>query len=491
MFPNQIRFGKDIANAFRNPKIRSILAVAMTQSGKTGSMLSVIEHVPHDQFFLITGLSSVEWMDQTKSRFPEKYKDRIFHRNQLPTFVKRVKNLSNVLIIIDENQIAFKKDQTIHKCFVEAGIMTNLEARNIRIVHFTATPSNTEDFVNHEFSQVVLMKPDSSYVSAFQLLNDKRILWYKDLCGIDKARADIKERLRKHTELVKQHDDQVKSNKSLKRNTDAILKRQLAIQKKTTKDIDKIQLRIDKTQDLLKKSEYMLEKLVLSSDLDQVNLLIRQNQNALEQLEVSLQESERIKLDSKVKQEEAKKALAESDRILKKLEDDKTLSEDEQLRLVGGPNAKVFDNIREILQYMGPTPKYHIIRTSHSFYHTLTVLHFKRVFKNADFLSDVDMDQVLAKEPKRHTFLFIKEKLRCAKTLIKDHLGVLYERLTDKPQMDTILQGLVGRLTGYHKNKNSVVFSNPDLVKDYKKHWDEQFKHHKTVIPHIMLGTAI
>jgi hypothetical protein len=101
------------------------------------------------------------------------------------------------------------------------------------------------------------------------------------------------------------------------------------------------------------------------------------------------------------------------------------------------------------------------------------------------------MDQVLAKEPKRHTFLFIKEKLRCAKTLIKDHLGVLYERLTDKPQMDTILQGLVGRLTGYHKNKNSVVFSNPDLVKDYKKHWDEQFKHHKTVIPRIMLGTAI
>jgi hypothetical protein len=29
------------------------------------------------------------------------------------------------------------------------------------------------------------------------------------------------------------------------------------------------------------------------------------------------------------------------------------------------------------------------------------------------------------------------------------------------------------------------------LVKDYKKHWDEQFKHHKTVIPRIMLGTAI
>jgi hypothetical protein len=491
MFPNQIRFGKDIANAFLNPKIRSILAVAMTQSGKTGSMLSVIEHVKPEHVFLITGLSSVEWMDQTKSRFPEKYKDCIFHRNQLPTFVKRVKNLSNVLIIIDENQIAFKKDQTIHKCFVEAGIMNDLQLRNIRLVHFTATPSNTEDFVKHPFSQVVLMRPDSSYVSAFQLLKADRIKPYQDLCGIDKARADIKERLRKHTELVKQHDDQVKSNKSLKRNTDIILKRQLMIQKKTHKDIDKIQKNIDKTQDFLKKSEFMLEKLVKEQDLEQVNLLIRQNQNSLQQLEVSLQESEKIRSDSKLKQEKAKKALADSDRILKKLEEDKTLSEDDQLQLVGGPNAAVFENIRAIQPEMGPTPKYHIIRTSHSFYHTLTVLHFKRVFKNADFLSDVDMDELLAKAPKRHTFLFIKEKLRCAKTLIKDHLGVLYERITDKPQMDTILQGLVGRLTGYHKNTNSVVFSNPELVQEYKKHWDEQFKHHKTVIPRIMLGTAI
>ena len=489
MFPNQIRFGKDIANAFLEPKIRSILAVAMTQSGKTGSMLSVIEHVPHEHVFLITGLSSVEWMDQTKSRFPEKYRDHIFHRNQLPTFVKLVKNLSNVLIIIDENQVAFKKDQTIHRSFIEAGIM-DLEARNIRLVHFTATPSNTEDFVNTPFSKVVLMKPDSSYVSAFQLLDQGRILKYKDLCGIDKAQADIKQRILEHSALVKEHDEKVKSHKFLQRKTAVILKNQLALQKKTNANIEKLQLRIEKTLDFLKKSEHMLEKLVLSSDLEQVNLLIRQNQNALDQSESSLKESQLIRQNSVLRLSDAKKALLDSDRILKKLEQDKTLDEKDQLLLVGGDNANVFDNIREIHKYIS-TPKYHIIRTSHSFYHNLTVLHFKRVFKNADFISDADMDDLLTKAPLRHTFLFIKEKLRCAKTLVKDHLGVLYERITDKPHMDTILQGLVGRLTGYHNNKNSVVFSNPDLVKEYKKHWDDQFKHHKTSIPRIMLGTAI
>jgi hypothetical protein len=489
MFPNQIRFGRDIAYAFRLPKIRSILAVALTQSGKTGSMLSVIEHVPHTHVFLITGLSSVEWMDQTKSRFPEKYRDNIFHRNQLPTFVKKVKNLSDVLIIIDENQVAFKKDQTIHKAFVEAGIMNDLEARNIRIVHFTATPSNTDDFEQHEFSKVVLMKPDSSYISAFQLLKDGRILKYKDLCGVDKARADIKKRILDHAALLKKHEEHVKANAFLKRKTSTILKNQLALQKKTSANITKLQIKIDKTQDVLMRSEQLLDKLVAINDLVEVNKLIRDNQNVLEQAEASIRESEQIKLDSAAKLADAKKALHESDRILQLLEQEKELSDEDQLLLVD--KSGVFDNIREIEPYLGTTPKYHIIRTSHSFYHTLTILHFKRVFKNADFLSDADMDDLLVKMPLRHTFLFIKEKLRCAKTLVKDHLGVLYERITDKPQMDTILQGLVGRLTGYHKNKNSVVFSNPDLVREYNIHWEQQFKNHKVAVSTVMLGTAI
>lgn len=490
MFPNQIRFGKDIANAFGDPKIRSILALAMTQSGKTGSMLSVIDHVPHDHMFLITGLSSVEWMDQTKSRFPEKYKNNIFHRNQLPSFVKQVKHLSNVLIIIDENQVAFKKDQTIHKSFVEAGIL-DLHARNIRIVHFTATPSNVEDFDHHAFSKVVLMTPDSSYVSAFQLLNDRRILEYKDLCGVDKARGTIKQRIMEHAALVKEHAEKVRSHKFLQRMTAMILKKHLALQKKTSTSIDKLQMKMDKTQDILKRSEHMLEKLVATNDLEQVKLLIRQNQQELETSETALRSSEQIKTDSAAKLTDAKKALQESDRLLKKLELEKTLSEQDQLLLVGGDKSIVFDHIREIQSYLGPVPKYHIIRTPHSFYHTLTILHFKRVFKNADFLSDVDMDELLAKAPLRHTFLFIKEKLRCAKTLNKDHLGVLYERITEKPQMDTIIQGLVGRLTGYHQNKNSVVFSNIELVKEYKIHWDSQFKRQKNTIPRIMIGIAI
>lgn len=348
MFPNQIQFGKQIAAAFQMPGIYSILAVALTQSGKTGSMLSTIQQVPHDHAFIITGLSSIDWMEQTRARFPTKYRDCIFHRNQLHHFAKRVKHLQRVLIIIDENQIAFKERQTIHNTFVSAEIMelADLKRKQVRVVHFTATPNNTTQFMASEFATVVQMKQDNTYVSAFDLLDQGRILEYKDLCG-------------------------------------AIL------------DEDYSQLSWKHPTD------YTVDPLV-------------------------------------------------------------------------------FSRIRELTPYLSSQPKYHIIRTSHSCYHDLTILNFRQVFPHAEFLSETDfdviLDQVLQVKPTKHTFIFIKEKLRCAKTLQKDYLGILYERYTKKPKMDTILQGLVGRLTGYHKNHDAVVFSNPKLVQHYREQWDKIFQ---------------
>ncbi len=347
MFPNQVQFGKDIAKSFKNPNIYSILAVALTQSGKTGSMLSLIQQVPHDHVFLITGLSSVEWMEQTRSRFPKHLRNCIFHRNQLPTFVKKVKNLKNVLIIIDENQIAFKEDQSVHKSFVEAGIMAlkDLIEKQVRIVHFTATPTNADQFLAHDFSDVVFMKQDPAYISAYDLFEQGRILEYKDLCGV--------------------LEDQDYTHVSWKDPTTYV--------------------------------------------------------------EV---------------------------------------------------NSEVFEHLEEIRPYLRE-PKYHIVRTSHSYFHDVTILNFMKAFPEAEFMSEMDLDTVLAVKPEKHTFLFIKEKLRCAKTLQKDHLGILYERLTKKPVMNTILQGLVGRLTGYHKNTEAVVFSNPALVVEYHRRWVSEFPKYK------------
>ncbi len=359
MFPNQLKFGQEIANVFLNPTIFSVLAMALTQSGKTGSMLAVIHAMEKriDHVFIITGLSSVDWMVQTRARFPAKYHDSIFHRNQLPRFIQKVKSLEKVLIIIDENQIAFKESQSIHHAFQQANIMNldDLRRKQVRIVHFTATPTNTLNFLSHDFSDIVLMKPEPSYTSAFDLLAQGRILEYKDLCG-----------------------------------------------------------------------------LLPDKDYTQVHW------------------------------------------------------QDPETWLPTDP--KVVEHLEEIRPFLHE-PKYHIIRTSYSYRHDVTISNFCRAFPDAVMLSDVeDLDHLLQHPPSKHTFLFIKEKLRCAKTLHKTHLGVLYERRTKHPKMDTILQGLVGRLTGY-QSSSAVVFSDPTLVDEYRRQWFEKFILYKR-IPTIFIGVG-
>ena len=353
IFPSQDHFGEEISKIFLDRSMLSILALALTQSGKTGSMLGVIKHclatpslaLPLSNIFIITGYSSVEWTAQTRDRFPPEMGDQIFHRNQLNDFVNKVKGITNVLIIIDEVQIAFGEDQSVHNAFKQACIMDkeDLYKKDVKIVQFTATPRNTEPFKNSSFSKIIFMMPPPGYISVFQLLESNRIRFYKDLLGI------------------------------------------------------------------LEKQDY-----------------------------------------SNVNWKDPKTAVS--------------------------VNPAVYENIKEIAEYMDE-PKYHIIRTGRTYLHDVTILNFMKVFPDCKFVSEMDTDLgILLTKPEAHTFIFIKDKLRCAKTLHKDHLGVLYDRKTQRPFMNTVIQGLAGRLTGYHTNQNSVVFTNPYMIRKYHYHWTTQFE---------------
>lgn len=353
IFPNQDYFGKEIAAEFMDRKILSILALALTQSGKTGSMLGVIKHclaepslaVPMENIFVITGYSSTEWVEQTQSRFPEELRERVFHRNRLASFVKEVKGLNNVLILMDEIQIAFGDKQSIHNAFMEAGIMSKeqLYARDVKIVQFTATPRNTDNFRKHSFSKIVLMTPPPGYISIFQLMETNRVRLYKDVCGAMK----------------------------------------------------------------------------------EVNY-------------------------SDVNWKDPSTAMP----VLPAVE----------------------NNIKEL--DLGEVPRYHIVRTGRLQMHDVTILNFMKVFPDAAMMSemDIDLDEVLNQKPEKHTFIFIKDKLRCAKTLHKEHLGILYDRMTQKTSMNSVVQGLAGRLTGYHTNQHSIVYTSPPMIRKYFNLWTAQFE---------------
>ena len=191
LFPNQVLFGKLIAERFIDRSVHSILAVAPTQSGKTGSMLSTIIHflqspslaLPISHIFVITGHSSTEWTQQTKERFPMEFRDNIFHRNQLNDFILKVKSLSNVLIFVDESHVAARKHQSIQAALSLAGFNDSMFQRDIKLVLVSATPDLCRK--NYVIHDELFMEPDSSYCSTLNLLQDGHILPAKDLCGFD------------------------------------------------------------------------------------------------------------------------------------------------------------------------------------------------------------------------------------------------------------------------------------------------------------------
>jgi len=134
------------------------------------------------------------------------------------------------------------------------------------------------------------------------------------------------------------------------------------------------------------------------------------------------------------------------------------------------------------------TPKYHIIRTKNCKNNNQerTIENFQIVFTDTTKFQYIrfdgentaikDINDILIKEPAKHTFIFIKEMLRCSKTLIKKHIGILYERKTDDVDDSTILQGLVGRNTGYDDNGQSIVYTNLDSIKRYEMLWNCGFE---------------
>jgi hypothetical protein len=126
IFESQEIIAYRVVTAFKDRRIINIMVVSKTQSGKTGSMLATIKQfledssnlIPIENIYIITGLSSCEWKEQTKERMPETIQARVFHRCELPvTFVEEIVNKRNLLIIMDEIQVAAKKGQTIYNTF--------------------------------------------------------------------------------------------------------------------------------------------------------------------------------------------------------------------------------------------------------------------------------------------------------------------------------------------------------------------------------------
>ena len=351
------------------------MVISKTQSGKTGSMCASIKQyledtnnlIPIENIYIITGLSSCEWKEQTKERMPESIQSRVFHRSQLPnTFVDEIKHKKNILIIMDEIQVAAMKNQTIYKTFKKADLLNKqtMYKNDVKILEYTATPDGTiYDLMKwDDASFKILADAGEGYISSYNLLQLGRVKQYKELC----------------------------------------------FNKKST--------------------DYDSDDNIIDDSINDTNNI---NEN------------------------------------------------------IENKNETIFENINEIKLDINrfKYPLYHIIRTKNGSEQNLTIDNFKKIFDDSiyDFIkydreSDIeDINKTLITPPSKHTFIFIKEMLRCAKTLKKKYLGVLYDRYSSNPDDAAIIQGLVGRDTGYDNNGISICYTNIDSIERYEQLWNSEF----------------
>lgn len=211
-YENQTSVAVNICNLFFDVKSVVIqMVIGYTQSGKTGCMVELIDQMTKNtlnpistqNIFIITGLSSRDWMKQTKGRIPECMRERVFHNGKLENFKAAVAGKQNVLVIVDEAHMASKKKQTMSRIFKELNWKLDYMMENdIKLVQFSATPDGLIFALSgpkwpEEHYRITTMKPGSGYFGAKQMNERKQLKQIKDIYGRDKDGKWIDDEVRK------------------------------------------------------------------------------------------------------------------------------------------------------------------------------------------------------------------------------------------------------------------------------------------------------
>lgn len=144
----------------------------------------------------------------------------------------------------------------------------------------------------------------------------------------------------------------------------------------------------------------------------------------------------------------------------------------ERIQLIE-PAYEAIRNLRDMIAAKYTDPRFHIIRTPNGTKSDTVFRRVERIFGDTCVFKKCynGEDQLIVqlhKIPTKHTFLFIKEKARCAVTFPHKHqIGALYERIPKNPMDDVIVQGLAGRACGYDVDDKTIVFTEIESIRRY------------------------
>lgn len=391
---NQKTVAKKVLINFKNRKVLCQLVIAKTQSGKTSAMIVSIDYItadddlrlPVENIFIFTGLSSTEWDKQTKERFPHILHSNIMHGPvALRKMANKIRDMKNVLIIIDETQIASKEQQTIHRILENAGLYDEhvLFKQDIKILQFSATPNGVSYDIDRwgVHAEKLLMQPGKNYTGTDWLLENGKLYEYKPLV--------VKPSAATGNMSISEIKNRIRGFKGKK----------------------------------MSKQDIKLKK-----DLE-INLKVMNKQ-----------------------QEKVLDALRELKEII-----EQNFPDEKMYHIIRAPSKELQDELMDNIDQIFDDDDLYAIDTYNE-------------------ENTYDINDMLKRKPSQHTFILIKERLRCSKTIYKKYIGVCYERYTEDPDDSVMNQSLAGRLTGYDYNEKSICFTHIESIKRYNKLWDNGFK---------------
>ena len=154
VYENQKIDALNIIEKFYNTDIQVVSVLKRTKLGMDGLMIELSKlfathaddgfAVHRDNIFIITGMSNLLWEEDMKEKIPNCFKNNVYHHGKLEKLQKRLKDIKNAVIIIDEIDTGDKKHQRLHTILHGCGIldMKMIKTNNIKLVFVSATSFN-------------------------------------------------------------------------------------------------------------------------------------------------------------------------------------------------------------------------------------------------------------------------------------------------------------------------------------------------------------
>lgn len=154
IYANQKQDAVNIVNLFYKSEVKVVSVLKKTKLGMDGLMIEISKQfathtdnkfaLHRSNIFVITGMSNVLWEEDMKEKMPNCFKNNVFHHGKLEQFKKKISNIKNALIIIDEIDTGDKKYQRIDLILKNCGILdlSYINDNNIRFVFVSATSIN-------------------------------------------------------------------------------------------------------------------------------------------------------------------------------------------------------------------------------------------------------------------------------------------------------------------------------------------------------------